>query len=53
LVHTPAVFLRVANKEVTRYGTWKSVRKMEDGSFGSVEKGEEILDWKEVTRQFS
>jgi hypothetical protein len=28
--HTPAVFVRVANKGVAGYGTWKSVRKMED-----------------------
>jgi hypothetical protein len=30
LVHTPAVFVRVANKGVTGYGTWKRVRKMGD-----------------------
>jgi len=30
LVHTPAVFVRVANTEVTGYGTWKSVRKTGD-----------------------
>jgi hypothetical protein len=27
LVHTPAVFARVANKGVAGYGTWKKVRK--------------------------
>jgi hypothetical protein len=26
LVHTPAVFVRVANKGVAGYGTWKSIR---------------------------
>jgi hypothetical protein len=31
LVHTPAVFVRAANKGVAGYGTWKSVRKMGDG----------------------
>jgi hypothetical protein len=30
LVHTPAVFVRVANKGVTGYGTWKKVRKIGD-----------------------
>ena len=29
---TPAVFVRVANKGVAVYGTWKCVRRMEDGS---------------------
>jgi len=29
---TPAVFVRVANKGVAGYGTWKCVRRMEDGS---------------------
>jgi hypothetical protein len=29
--HTPGVFVRVANKGLARYGTWKSVRKMGDG----------------------
>ena len=29
LVHTPAVFVRVANKGDAGYGTWKSIRKME------------------------
>jgi hypothetical protein len=28
--HTPAVFVRVANKGLAGYGTWKSVRKMGD-----------------------
>src|SRR5216684_5700204 len=27
---TPAVFVRVANKEVAGYGTWKCVRRMEE-----------------------
>jgi hypothetical protein len=39
LVHTPAVFVRVANKGVAGYGTWKKIRKMGDkesrGSQGS------------------
>jgi hypothetical protein len=30
LVHTPAVFVRVASKGLTGYGTWKCIRKMED-----------------------
>jgi hypothetical protein len=30
LVHTPAVFARVANKGVAGYGTWKKIRKMGD-----------------------
>ena len=29
LVHTPAVFVRVANKGVTGYGTWKSGEAIE------------------------
>jgi len=28
----PAVFVRVASKGLTAYGTWKSVRKMEDAA---------------------
>jgi hypothetical protein len=36
LVHTPAVFVRVANKGVAGYGTWKKIRKMGDkGGKGS------------------
>jgi hypothetical protein len=31
----PAVFVRVANKEVAGYGTWKRVRKMGDRGTGS------------------
>jgi hypothetical protein len=53
LVHTPAVFVRVANKEVTGYGTWKSVRKMEDRPFGNAAERGKSLGWKEVTRQFA
>jgi hypothetical protein len=30
LVHTPAVFVRVANKGVAGYGTWKKIRKIGD-----------------------
>jgi hypothetical protein len=30
LAHTPAVFVRVANKGVAGYRTWKKIRKMED-----------------------
>jgi len=30
LLHTPAVFVVVANKGVTGYGTWKKVPKMGD-----------------------
>jgi hypothetical protein len=26
--HTPGVFVRVANKRLAGYGTWKSVRRM-------------------------
>ncbi len=33
LVHTPAVFVRVANNRLTGYGTWKSVRRMGDRAF--------------------
>jgi len=29
-VYTPAVFVRVANKGVAGYGTWKKIRKMKD-----------------------
>jgi hypothetical protein len=29
LVHTPAVFVRVANKGDAGYGTWKKIRKSE------------------------
>jgi hypothetical protein len=28
--HTPGVFVRVANKGLAGYGTWKSIRKMGD-----------------------
>jgi hypothetical protein len=27
-VYTPAVFVRVANKGLTAYGTWKNIRKI-------------------------
>jgi hypothetical protein len=30
LVYTPAVFVRVRNKGVAGYGTWKKIRKMGD-----------------------
>ncbi len=41
LVHTPAVFVRVANKGVAGYGTWKNIRRMGDeGSSGGRSKGE-------------
>src|SRR5713226_5943 len=30
--HTPAVFVRVANTGLAGYGTWKSVRRMGDGT---------------------
>jgi len=37
----PAVFVRVANKGVAGYGTWKKVRKMGDkGKFGRERAGE-------------
>ena len=36
LVYTPAVFVRVASKGLTGYGTWKSVRRMEDRLVRSV-----------------
>jgi hypothetical protein len=65
LVHTPAVFVRVANKGVTAYGTWKRIRKMGDeGSKGGTgskgDKGTEAkktgsvglagpADWSEKT----
>ena len=31
LVYTPGVFVRAANKGVTAYGTWKSIRKNGEG----------------------
>jgi hypothetical protein len=31
-LHTPGVFVRVANKGVAAYRTWKCVRRMEEGS---------------------
>src|SRR5713226_9695238 len=43
LVHTPGVFVRVANKEVAGYGTWKSVRKME--GWDSSEPLRQILSY--------
>ena len=30
--HPPRVFVRVASKGLTGYGTWKCVRRMEEGS---------------------
>jgi hypothetical protein len=30
LVHTPAVFVRVANKGLTAYGKWKSAKDIEN-----------------------
>jgi len=48
LVHTPAVFVRVANKGVAGYGTWKRIRKMGDKGRKEVEKVKEIkeAEWK-------
>ena len=40
LVHTPAVFVRVANKGVAAYGTWKKIRKME------VQEAWGFRDWR-------
>jgi hypothetical protein len=37
LVHTPAVFVRVANKGVRVYGTWKSIRKTGSNDVGGNE----------------
>ena len=37
LVYTPAVFVRMANKGVAGYGTWKKIRKMGDGKVGTSE----------------
>jgi hypothetical protein len=37
LVYTPAVFVRVANKGVTGYGTWK--KGTEDGRQGGTLEG--------------
>src|SRR5216684_1220678 len=47
LVYTPAVFVRVANKGVAAYGTWKSVRRMGGGIMPEgigirLEEGSEI-----------
>jgi hypothetical protein len=36
LVHTAALFARVANTGLTGYGTWKSVRRMETALFVSL-----------------
>jgi hypothetical protein len=45
LVHTPAVFVRVARKGLTGYGTWKKIRKMGDkGSKGG--RGGKGAEWK-------
>jgi hypothetical protein len=30
--YTPAVFVRVANKELSAYGTWKNIRKTGGGT---------------------
>jgi hypothetical protein len=38
LVYTPAVFVRVANKGDTGYGTWKRIRKT--GTDGTIEEEE-------------
>jgi hypothetical protein len=43
LVYTPGVFVRVASKRLAGYGTWKSVRKMEDGQSGDGAQGEKAL----------
>ena len=45
--HTPGVFVRVANKGVAGYGTWKSVRRMEDESTTETERrrAEEERGW--------
>src|SRR6266849_2599128 len=44
LAHTPAVFVRVPNKGVAGYGTWKRIRKMGDkrskGNKGVGSRGE-------------
>ena len=34
LVHTPAVFVRVAAKGLTGYGEWKNIRRMEGNEMG-------------------
>jgi hypothetical protein len=34
LVYTPAVFVRVTNKGLAGYATWKSIRKMGDRGLG-------------------
>jgi hypothetical protein len=39
LVHTPAVFVSVANKGVAGYGTWKKIWKMEDNGKRLRERG--------------
>jgi hypothetical protein len=35
----PAVFVRVASKGLTGYGTWKSIRKMEEGELQDLKEG--------------
>jgi hypothetical protein len=41
LVYTPGVFVRVASKGLAGYGTWKTVRRMENisGTRGNVREG--------------
>jgi hypothetical protein len=46
--HTPGVFVRVANAGLTGYGTWKSVRKMGDGS----ETGGRVVEGRGERRAF-
>ena len=45
LAHTPAVFVRVGNKEVAGFRTWKSVRKT-----GDKESGAEGMSSERLTR---
>jgi hypothetical protein len=44
----PAVFVRVANKGLAGYGTWKRVRKMGDGG---TPGDQEMNDIKEAARK--
>jgi hypothetical protein len=42
LVYTPAVFVRVANKGVTGYVTWKSAQRTENKGFANAPFAREI-----------
>ena len=45
--HTPSVFVRVTSKGLTGYGTWKCVRRMEEGLGTEPQRhrAEEEMEW--------